>query len=108
MIEDNVGQLIEFLKNASPAIWQVLIKQVYIEASEKLFWGILFGVVAFILFKIANSDRVFDDPENNVFLYAGSGLCLFIALVFLVSSVMWFINPDFYAIRFILQSLSGS
>ena len=43
-MDQAVQQLIEFLKQASPVVWQALIRQVYVEAGSMVFWGIVSAV----------------------------------------------------------------
>jgi hypothetical protein len=113
-VNETIAQLIEFLKSMSPLIWAALIKQVYIEAISKLAWGILFLVVAAILKKVGDygnkifqEDAYSDWEDGRLFAWGGAVASVIITFAFLVSAAMWFANPEFYAIRFILEKIHG-
>lgn len=108
-------ELIEFVKSASPVIWQALYRQVYVEALGFILWAIGLAVLAVILFRLAKfavkkkeEDGYMSDWE---ILY---GFCYFFSVVvgivafgLLVSVIQHVANPQFYAIRFILQNIGG-
>jgi len=112
MIDEVLQKFIEFVQNASPYIWQTLIKQVYVEAFGYLLFGVGLTAVSVILFKVgekayikAQNERFYDGELLYFLSFAFSGVAGFVAFLFLVSAVKWFVNPDFYAIRFILESI---
>ena len=108
-------ELIEFVKSASPVIWQALYKQVYVEALASFLWAIGLAVLAVILFRIAKWAMAKKEEEGYMsdweilygFCYFFSGVAGVVAFGFLVSAIKWVANPEFYAIRFILQNLGG-
>lgn len=117
MIDEVLRKLIDFLQGASPLVWQALIKQVYVEASARLAWAIGCGVVTYFLFKLVNSQKAEYEKECSdgrflqdsawAWLYAGIACTAIASFGLAVSSFMWFFNPEFYAIRFILQNIGG-
>jgi hypothetical protein len=109
-----LAQLVAFLKEASPLVWSTLIKQVYIEASANIAWSIGLLVVCVLLAKLGNyrrkqyaEDEYSDWQQCMWFLYLGSGIFGAIAFALVVSALMHFANPEFYAIRFILSNIGG-
>ena len=117
-MEDVLVKLIEFVENASPAIWNVLIQQVFVEAWSGIAWVIVWLVVAVVLGIVAKQMYILAeyDPEYGEFEnkpYFAIFICvlvfaigfIFIAGALLTSCIKRFVNPDFYAIKFILNSI---
>jgi lipoprotein signal peptidase len=108
-------ELIEFMKSASPVIWQALYKQVYIEAAASFLWAIGLAVLAVVFVRVAKwamakkeEDDGYSDWEIVYgFCYILSCATGIVAFSLLVSAIKWIANPEFYAIRFILQSFGG-
>lgn len=103
-------QLIDFLKSSSPFIWSLLIKQVYVNAISNILWGIGLGVISFFLVKLgiygkkkAEEDSLWE--TGTIFAFIGSSIAGFLAFYLLTESIMYFINPQYYAITLIVQSL---
>ena len=117
MIDEVLRKLIDFLQGASPLVWQSLIKQVYVEASARLAWALGFVVVTYFLFKLVNFKKAEYEKEYDdgrffqdcgwAWVYAGIACTAITSFGLAVSSFMWFFNPEFYAIRFILQNIGG-
>ena len=59
-------QLIDFLKTASPIVWQSLIRQVYSDATVQLTWGILTGIISFVLVKFSGAVKTSILPSSLV------------------------------------------
>jgi len=113
-MNETLSQLMEFLKEASPMVWETLIKQVYVEAVRDFTWSILFFIVCFFLVKTGVYGQKQSEENYNSdwssgmwFAYIGAGISGLIALIVLSSVITHVINPEFYAIRFILYSISG-
>lgn len=110
MIDEALRKLIEFLEVASPATWEVLVKQVYVEAIASLAWAIGLSVAAYFLFKLgAYARKEYEDDYMSgwdlgaVFSYIAFGVCVAIAFGLFVEFAMHIINPEFYAIRYIIS-----
>lgn len=113
-----LAELVLFLKEASPLVWSALVKQVYIEASAKIAWAVGFLIVSLLIFKLvqykkAEYDKEYDDGKfltdcEWAWGYAGVALAGVLSFDHFVSAAMWFANPEFYAIRFLLEKLGGS
>lgn len=109
-------QLVEFIKDASPYVWNLLIKQEYINAYANLIWtGILLilciiGVIIGIkMWKLGDEEK--DDDSS----WYGASLTSFvisvitgvIGLVILTPAVKILLNPEYYAIIHIIGKLTG-
>jgi hypothetical protein len=113
-LNEVLAQLIEFLKLASPLVWQTLVKQVYSNAVACLIWAIALLVLCVVLVKFAGfAWKQYKEHEysmwdvGTVFLYIGSSVSCLIAFGLLVYSIQLFINPEFYAIQYIVSQISG-
>jgi len=117
-MDSALQELIEFVKSASPVIWQALYKQVYVEALSFLIWAIGLAFVAIMLVrfaKFANSKKVQEEEYGkytdwgvvSYASYVSASIVGLIAFALLVSAIKWASNPEFYAIRFILESLGS-
>ena len=107
-------ELIEFIKDASPQLWAILIKQVYVEAVSFLIWGIVLSVSVYFLVKFSNYCREQHKKDKYEMWDAGAVLTCIVSIIaapaalsFLISAMKWFSNPEFYAIRYILQQLGN-
>ena len=110
-----ITELIEFLKTASPIVWQSLIKQVYSEAAADLVWALVIGGICFGLAKLfiyGNEQCKEDDFSDweicRWFSLAGSVVAGLFSFGLIINAIQWFINPEFYAIRFILEKITGN
>ena len=107
-------ELVEYIKTASPQLWAILIKQAYVEAVGHLLWTMFLMGVTYALYRVGKWSQVkkendeFSDWEYAaIFSYLVAGITFIIGFAFLVSTTKWFINPEFYAIRYILQQLGS-
>jgi len=118
MTDDVLRELIEFLKDASPLVWNALIKQVYVEASGNLAWAIVLLIAAIVLYKLGKlskqkskgDEEHYPSPEWAIIcglFWVSSASAAMFSFGLLVSAVQRFINPEFYAIRFILWNIGG-
>ena len=110
-----VNELITFLKTMSPMVWATLLQQARNEAIAKGIWGVVFFGVSIFLFQwVKKEKQKYDEYYNDgEFLTSSDFAWLYLALIFtssvsfglLVSAVLWLSNPEFYAIRFLIQSV---
>lgn len=109
MSEELLQQLIELLKTTSPFIWQTLIKQVYVEIFGFIVWGVVCGIGAYLLKNVKIS---FDsENDNEIFNTVRIVIVIILTIVsigFLLSSIQWAINPEFYALKFLLGKITGN
>lgn len=105
---DILSELVKFLQEVSPLVWQSLIKQVYAEAVGYLIWGIGLAIACPFLVKSAKRRLEEDDIDIlGVFTYIAVAIIAPVSLLLLTSAIQHFINPEFYAIRFIVSSVGG-
>ena len=105
---DILSELVKFLQEVSPLVWQSLIKQVYVEAVGYLMWGIGLAVICPPVVKWAKARLEDDDTDiPAIFAFIGVVIAAPVSLLLLTSAIQHFINPEFYAIRFIVSSVGG-
>jgi hypothetical protein len=121
MIDQVLQKLIEFLQNASPLVWSTLVKQVYVEAISMIAWAVGLFVLCLLLIKFgkwlgAKSEEMaekrsdYDTDGYNMGKWV-SYLSSFMAGVFffslLIEAFKHIANPNFYAIQYIVQTITG-
>ena len=108
-------QLIDFIKAASPMVWGIYVKQVYVDAAVGVFWGI--GVLIASPFLTKFAKYAFNKYEEDkysgwdmwaYFACAGAVCGVAIGLVLITTYIKGFINPEYYAIQNILSQLKGN
>jgi chromate transport protein ChrA len=107
-MEQVLGELIDFLKNASPVVWNALIKQTYMEGVVSIVWAAILVLIAFGFYKLGK--KLNNSDEDTLFWlssFVASGIFLFIGVFRFIEGIMWLINPEFYAIRYILEKITG-
>jgi len=107
---DYITELVGFLKEVSPMVWQTLIKQVYIEAIGYIVWSIGFWVACWFGFKKAKTldgEDYYDGTLKTV-IYIAVGSCVLISLVLLTDGIQHILNPEFYAIRYIISNVTNN
>ena len=105
-------QLIDFLKTASPLVWEIIMKQVYSNMIANVLWVIGLIVASIILAKLGKTSwekhkrdeyAVWDLASG--FAYAGSVISGIIAFGISVHVIQILLNPQYYGIQFILNTL---
>ena len=107
---DILQKLINWLEEASPEVWAILCRQVYVEAISLAAWGIVLVVSCPILVKLARwSQRKYTEEglysEYDIlafFAFISAPIAGVIGFALIVSSIMRFANPGFYAIKYII------
>lgn len=106
-------ELIEIIKETSPHAWEILVRQAVAEGLVYLIWAValtistgwLHHVTRKFHLKIASADEryyVHDDRFVGVILsYVLQGAGAIVAISLLSSAILRFINPEFYAIRYL-------
>ena len=104
-----LGKLVEFVENASPAIWEIAQKQVVVRAAQTALWAVVLTIVCGVLVYIASKAYKYAANEDDDF-FAHSVLVGVLAFVSgivaigLAADVMgYLINPAYYAIENILS-----
>ena len=105
-MDEILKALMEFLKEASPVAWNALVRQVYATAVLHVFWAGVATGGGVILWKIApRFGEYMDDKGARHFTTGVAVVLFFISLIFVSMAGMKFYNPDYYAIRIILDAL---
>ena len=114
MIDEVLKKLIEFLQQASPLVWEALVRQVYAIAFSQIAWAVGVGVSIFAMWKFSNyAEKQQTEDEYNeeewkqtkLFFRVGAVLFMFIPFGLIVSASMKIYNPAYYAINLILSQI---
>ena len=100
-----LSELIEFLREVSPSVWQTLVRQVYIEAIAYIVIAVILVILCIICVKVLKRNWSNTDTYSVLFVVTSFGGVAI--LVLLVSAGMKLANPEFYAIQYILSQLVG-
>jgi hypothetical protein len=103
MPQGQITELIKFIKQASPVIWQAAYRQVYVGVWASVV-AILLAIGAWLYLWTRMSQWEPGHPEKEVcyLILLGFLLALAIALVCQLSHLA---NPDWYAIQLLLGSV---
>jgi hypothetical protein len=122
MTDQVLQKLIEFLQNASPLVWHIFIKQVYIDAATNIVLAIILLVPFVVLVRGGNRARIMlkqeqtdrstnesaDHWEGMAWAYylssAFPGIASFILFT---TAIGYLINPEYYVIQMILSKITG-
>lgn len=105
-----IQALIEFVKNVAPAMWAVLIRQVYVEAVSNMAWGVAIGIIGWTSFKAgkhvenkeADGDDNYDYGVVKWMLWGLAGLLALGTFWLFTDAIMHLVNPEFYAIQWLI------
>lgn len=111
-MEDTLIKLIKALQEMAPQVWEVLLRQVYLEAWAKVFWSIVFGFLSFLVWKFASvkKEEWYENRDEEYYFFSMifASSSAFASIYFFSYAILWFSNPEFYAIRWLLEKLMGS
>lgn len=118
LIQDGINQISEQLGVALPHLWEVLVRQQVISGIINLFFivPVIFGwVLVYKLFKVVlikeNKSEHYDDTGGLWvgLLFAGCtvGLFTFVYLANLSSIITSIVNPEYHALKEILDTIKG-
>ena len=107
-------ELVEWIKEISPELWKIGIRQVYVQVFGSALWllaGIVFGFMLHDLAQHCDSKiAAVDDPDDaegwliaRPFAWVGIGICIIIALTALYYVVGPLLNVEYYAIKALLD-----
>jgi uncharacterized membrane protein YidH (DUF202 family) len=108
-------ELVEFVKTASPVIWEALYRQVYVIAASRLLWAIGLAVLIYGALRFAKTAWAWHEEDGGFADYNQLAyVCYVISVVLgtaafglVVSAFMRLANPNYYAINLILYKLGG-
>jgi hypothetical protein len=108
-----LGKLIEAVDTLSPHIWEIAVRQVYVEAAQNFVLAAICAVFAYVLARIAkichkklpDIDRDLEFPMTCgiIFGWAGSAICVALTIAAVLNNVAYLINPHYYAIQNLLE-----
>ena len=111
--KEAMGELVAFVKEVSPELWMVLLRQVSVQIFEQIAWAlalILLGGVCFWLRKRSqeNADHSYysDAGITEAVLLIGAGLFWLLAFALIISGVTRWLNPDYYAIKLLINAFT--
>ena len=123
-MEEILQQLIDFVREASPEVWRVLLRQVYVDACTDLLWLLMIAVLVYIVYRLGRrAERASLDEKgeyneryssssqdsNRIAMYACyviAGILAIVIPVLLTSALRAFLNPEYYAVMNIVNVLS--
>jgi hypothetical protein len=99
-------QLIDAVKMATPVIWEALVRQVYVSTIAFGVGGVILCVFSIAL-AVAGKKTDISDGDHSIqyafwffsFFFASASMALF------TCGVMRWLNPNYYAIQMIIDSL---
>ena len=108
-------ELVDFLKAASPVVWEALYRQVYVIAMSKILWAIGLAFPIFGALSLAKKAWAWHEEDDgfsdyNELAYWCYGVSVAFGVVIfglIVSALMRIANPNYYAINLILEKLGG-
>ena len=111
-MDEMLLKLIEMIEKASPAVWDIVNRQVYSDAFEKFVWAMVLLVFGLIFFKLATlahknaeGSEKFEWEVATTFFYLLGLLSSLAFLSFSVYVIKMLYNPQFYAIQYLINSV---
>ena len=105
-MDEILKALMEFLKEASPMVWNALVRQVHAEAVEYMVWAVVSLIAGTSLWVISvKFAEAADDESVEWICRIVVGIILFAFVALVICGAKRFYNPDYYAIRLILEAL---
>ena len=92
-------QLVEWVKTASPVLWQAAYRQVYVNGIEEIIGIVFFAALAF--FGLSRVRENWDEWDEVVVFFAVLGVLVsfIISFAFLFGAIDDFANPTFQAVK---------
>jgi Mg/Co/Ni transporter MgtE len=96
-MEEKALQIAEKLESLAPHVWEVLVRQQYVEAIILLVATLIACVVAFFVFRAEHAGNAKGDWEPGVWVFISVlAVSLFAGLLF--GGIPRLLNPEYYAI----------
>lgn len=111
-----VLKLMEALSTIAPAIWNIVVRQAVIEGTADMVWGIFLVLACAILVYVRKRkieyhntlDYVMPEQEFIVHLLIFLAIiCALAGLIEITTGIKWLAHPEFYALRYLINSVSG-
>lgn len=117
MVDQVLEKLIEFLENASPLVWEALLKQVYNNAISNFVWAGLLLVICITLIIVTAwiiKQTSKDDNEDGTWFSIMFFVVIFtlVAVGVMIGTTLsgWKMlnNPTYYAIMDVIHTIGGN
>ena len=105
---ETIRKIIEFIEEASPIMWGLSQKQVWVNVLGNVTWGLLLIGIALLMAKAAkwfwkeSKNKRYDEglwQFYTVLVVAGIAFVGLFGLCLLLSGLGWAINPDYWAVK---------
>jgi len=114
-------QLIQTVRDLSPQIWAIYLKQVYIIGTEYILVGVMLLVTFYVLLRYLKSDSkntryngepvthwdALDEEFYKAVVIVGMASLVFFGIVMLFCAFECFANPEYVAIQKLLEVING-
>lgn len=109
-----LNQLADKLGTTTELMWEILLKQVYIELIEMISFVILTIILSFVMYKLhkkfTREDTYCEDDSAETGMLVGliaTIICVLLSIVILFMLPGYIINPEYQALEYIFKSLSN-
>lgn len=105
MNENTIQELITFIKNASPLMWETLIRQVYSDAITGGIWAFMCLLLsAFSVGMLKASAKMKNENDDYWAFWAVLSASTIIlsslfGLLFITTTTQMLVNPNYYAVK---------
>lgn len=111
-LEPLLAKLVEWFQTASPQLWAILLRQVYVFAIGDLVWGAILLIVGVVMIFVSRRSykKIANDSDyaitTGVFVILTAFIFVWSALL-LTNGMLFLANPQYYALMNIIQKLTG-
>lgn len=120
--KDMLQELVSLVKSVAPELWEIVLRQVYVETIQFLVWVIILAVFAAFLFRLgkhyqgksqkqreANAGKAWYEKDDDnwwfsaMLSYLGSVVAIVVSLILVNAIIGRLINPKFYALSRLIE-----
>ena len=117
--EQILTELVRFVRDAAPPVWEIYRRQVVIVSVQYTLWALVFCGIGFLSFKTGNAAmkkykevsrdcHSFSTGDVAAYLmWAIAALLSAIAFAFASDTIGRLINPDYYVIQMMLSAVGA-
>ncbi len=104
-MDETLKLLVEFVRTASPVIWEAVYRQVYVQMFNNFMGIVFFSAVYICLLKFARwvGKEDEDSDDATTIKVIGTLLYILVLIMFIVGIVNRLLNPDYHAIKILLR-----
>ena len=99
--EDILWELVQMIESAAPKAWDIALKQVYVSLYKSLFASLMIVIAGISGMVYCHKQRE-SEAKLGVFI-----LMLFALVLFLSDTIGYWINPEYYAIKSLVNLVGG-